>query len=63
MPETTKLELIDLLEAVRKDLLRRDIRNPIYDGMAFACLSAVWHLKGEPSFVERNDALRAKDDG
>jgi hypothetical protein len=54
----TKVELIALAEAVRADLIRYndDPNEPI----ALACLFAVWHLKGEPSFVERHDRLKQK---
>ena len=50
-------ELVALLEAVKHDLIR--------DGggmteLSCACQFAIWHLKGEPSFVERNNRRRAE---
>jgi hypothetical protein len=55
----TKAELIALAEAVAADLIRykSDPNEPI----ALACRFAIWHLKGEPSFVERNN--RVKEEG
>lgn len=50
-------ELIALLEAVRRDMIRH---NGVPNEIAQACQFAIWHLIGEPSFVERNDRKRAE---
>ena len=48
-----KEELIALLEAVGKDLSKYK-NDPIND-ISLACTFAIWHLKGEPSFIERHN--------
>lgn len=57
----SKEELIALLEAVKGDLIRYSAGNSdkSYAALATAAMFAIWHLKGEPSFVERNDARKA----
>jgi hypothetical protein len=50
-----KETLIPLLETVRADLARYSSGK---SELANACQFAIWHLKGEPSFVERNDKMR-----
>lgn len=52
----SKAELIALLEAVRRDLIRDS-------ELSCACQFAIWHLQGEPSFCERNDRFRAERTG
>lgn len=56
----TKGELIALLEAVRRDLIRD--RGGMTE-LSCACQFAIWHLQGEPSFCERNDRFRAERTG
>ena len=53
----TKDELIDLLQAVKRDVVRD--RGQMTE-LACAIQFAIWHLQGEPSFVERNDRWRAE---
>lgn len=55
----TRPELIALLEAVRADLVRDSGKTT---ELSRACLFAIWHLKGEPSFVERNDQRRTEQE-
>lgn len=50
-------ELITLLEAVKHDLIRS---GSGLTELSNACQFAIWHLKGEPSFVERNNRRRAE---
>lgn len=54
-----KEQLVALLEAVRADMIGH---NGVSDKVAQACQFAIWHLRGEPSFVERNDTRRAQRD-
>lgn len=61
----SKEELIALLEATKGDLMRYSAGssdNLPLRAMAVAATFAIWHLKGEPSFVERNNKARAEKD-
>lgn len=59
----TKYELLDMLLVVKADLIRSAaVVAPEKMALAEMCQFAIWYLKGEPSFVQRNDEMRRKAD-